>query len=352
MSTEMFLRLWTRAPRIDKESSTTIESISALTHKPFRKRLLTWFDRHARRLPWRKQQDPYRIWISEVMLQQTRVAAVIPYYKRFLERFPTIESLASAPEHDLLQAWAGLGYYSRARNLQKAAIQIQQLDVFPSDYDAIRSLPGVGDYTAAAIASIAFNLPYAAVDGNVARVIARLENGEVDTRAEAQARLEPTRPGDFNQAMMELGATICLPRNPQCLICPVADLCRARAAGTQNSLPGKRKPTQIRVERTLLVIRRGENEILFWQRPHNDRKLAGFWELPEPQQLPQAKTGSTLGRFTHSITNFNNIFTIIEAKIARKPPNYYWLPIDKPLDYLLSTTVRKALRILSEVPKV
>ena len=126
------------------------------------------------------------------MLQQTRVAAVIPYYERFLERFPTIASLASAPEHDLLQAWAGLGYYSRARNLQKAAIQIQQLDVFPSDYGAIRSLPGVGDYTAAAIASIAFDLPYAAVDGNVVRVITRLENAEVDVQAEAQARLDPS----------------------------------------------------------------------------------------------------------------------------------------------------------------
>jgi len=284
-----------------------------------------------------------------VMLQQTRVAAVIPYYERFLKRFPTIESLASAPEHDLLQAWSGLGYYSRARNLQKAAIQIQQLDVFPSDYGAIRSLHGVGDYTAAAIASIAFDLPYAAVDGNVVRVITRLENGEVDVQAEAQARLDQRRPGDFNQAMMELGATICLPRNPQCLICPVADMCRARAAGTQDQLPAKKRRKQIRVERTLLAIRRDKNEMLFWRRSNTDRKLAGFWELPEPQQLPNAVIGATLGRFSHSITNFHNIFTLVDAQIIEKPAGYYWLRTDKPLDYLLSTTIRKALRILTEV---
>jgi A/G-specific adenine glycosylase len=345
--------LWTRAPRIDRESSTTIESIVALTHNSFRKRLLAWFDSNARRLPWREQQsNPYCVWISEVMLQQTRVAAVIPYYERFLKRFPDVESLASAPEHDLLQAWAGLGYYSRARNLKKAALQIQALGAFPTGYDSIRSLAGVGDYTAAAIASIVFNLPYAAVDGNVHRVISRLANGEGETRTEAQALLDATRPGDFNQAMMELGATICLPRNPQCLICPVADLCRAREAGTQNDIPAKRKPKQIRVERTLLIIRRGENEMLFWRRPDTEKKLAGFWELPEPEQLPQAVIGETLGRFHHSITNFHNIFTITEAKIVRKPAGYAWLPINKPVDYLFSTTIRKALRILSEVSGV
>ena len=151
--------------------------------------------------------------------------------------------------------------------------------------------------------------------------------------------------------MMELGATICLPRNPQCLICPVADLCRARAAGTQDELPAKKRPKQIRVERTLLAIRRGKNEMLFWRRPDTDRKLAGFWEFPEPQQLPDAMIGATLGRFTHSITNFHNIFTIVDAQIIEKPAGYSWLRTDKPLDYLLSTTIRKALRILTEVSK-
>lgn len=283
------------------------------------------------------------------MLQQTRVSAVIPYYERFLTRFPTVESLAAAPEHDLLQAWAGLGYYSRARNLQKAAIQIAASGAFPSDYESIRTLPGVGDYTAAAIASIAFDLPHAAVDGNVSRVIARLDSSEEDIRNSAHHRFDPRRPGDFNQAMMELGATICLPRNPQCLLCPVSDFCKARQEGTQNEIPRKKRAKQVRVERSLLIIRRGQKEMLFWRRPDTDRKLAGFWELPESTQLPEARIGKMLGRFRHSITNFNNIFTIFDAQIPVKPVGYAWLPIDKPVQYLFSTTVRKALRVLTQL---
>jgi A/G-specific adenine glycosylase len=148
--------------------------------------------------------------------------------------------------------------------------------------------------------------------------------------------------------MMELGATICLPRNPQCLLCPVNEFCEARRAGTQDVLPQKRKPKTIRMERTLLIIRR-QNEMLFWRRPDNAKKLAGFWELPESEDLRQAKVGARLGQFSHSITNVNNIFTIYEAKIAVTPPEYSWLSIDEPLSYLFSTTVRKALRILSKV---
>ena len=280
------------------------------------------------------------------MLQQTRVAAVIPYYQRFLETFPTIENLACAPEQDLLKAWSGLGYYSRARNLQKAAIQMN--GAFPSTYAGIRALPGVGEYTAAAVASIAFGLPHAAVDGNVIRVVTRLTNGKAEVCPQADALLDRKRPGDFNQAMMELGATICLPRNPQCLICPVAEFCASRAAGTQNQLPLKRKAKSIRMERTLLVIRRG-SEMLFWRRPESVKKLGGFWELPEPEHLPQAALGAQLGRFSHSITNVHNIFTIYEAKTAVTPTGCSWLSIDEPLSYLFSTTVRKALRIISHV---
>jgi A/G-specific adenine glycosylase len=338
----MFFRLWTRAPRIDSESSTTIESISAKRYNLFRRSLLGWFDTSARDLPWRRDHDPYRVWISEVMLQQTRVAAVIPYYERFLARFPSIEFLAAAPEEDLLRAWAGLGYYSRARNLQKAALLAG--GTFPRDYDSIRKLPGVGDYTAAAVASIAFDLPHAAVDGNVTRVIARLTNGLGDVRVHAEALLDRGRPGDFNQAMMELGATICLPRNPQCLLCPVAAMCEARAAGTQNEIPPKKKNTVLRVQRTLLIIRRGDR-MLFWQRPATDRKLAGFWELPESQQLPGAVLGGELGRFRHSITNFDNTFTLVEATIARKPRGMTWLAPNKPVQ-LFSTSTRKALRLI------
>jgi A/G-specific adenine glycosylase len=277
------------------------------------------------------------------MLQQTRVAAVIPYYERFLVRFPSLDALAVAREEELLRAWAGLGYYSRARNLQKAAVQMA--GVFPRDYEAIRALPGVGDYTAAAVASIAFDLPRAAVDGNVSRVIARLTNGLEDVRTEAEARLDPRRPGDFNQAMMELGATICLPRNPQCLLCPVAAMCEARAAGTESEIPPKKKYTVTRVQRRLLIIRRGDR-MLFWQRPATDRKLAGFWELPESEQVPEAVVGAELGRFQHSITNFDNTFTLFEAEIRDKPKGMAWLPIGKPLQSVFSTSTRKALRMV------
>lgn len=269
---------------------------------------------------------------------------MIPYFERFVARFPTIEKLADASEHDLLQAWSGLGYYSRARNLQRAAIGMK--GTFPADYDSIRALPGVGDYTAAAVASIAFGLPHAAIDGNVIRVISRLTNSMENIAEEAEARLDPSRPGDFNEAMMELGATICLPKNPQCLLCPVNTMCAARAAGTQNELPVRKRAEKFRRERTLLAIRR-DNEMLFRKRPDSDRKLAGFWELPEHEELPDAVLGRRLGRFKHTITNVHNIFTLIEAEIASKPIGYSWISFSNPVEYLFSTTVRKALRFVS-----
>src|SRR5690349_5158936 len=190
-----------------------------------------WYARGHRDLPWRSTGDPYRIWVSEIMLQQTRAQAVIPYYERFLTRFPSVPALAAAKEDEVLALWSGLGYYSRARNLLRAARQIAAAGSFPSDYDAIRALPGIGDYTAAAVASIAFGRPHAVLDGNVLRVVARMENDAADIRSSrtrerfreiAQSWLDPRDPGHFNQALMELGATVCLPRNPLCLVCPLA----------------------------------------------------------------------------------------------------------------------------------
>src|SRR5581483_416800 len=199
------------------------------------------------------------------MLQQTHVAAVLPFYRRFLERFPTVHALAAAPESDVLQYWAGLGYYSRARNLHAAAKRIAERGAFPSTHDEIRELPGVGDYTAAAIASIAFNLPHAVLDGNVARVLARLtaDPGDIRStpvraqlRAVADGLLDREHPGDFNQALMELGATVCLPGEPKCDRCPVARLCDARAAGRQNELPILTPKIRFSVtDITLLIIR-------------------------------------------------------------------------------------------------
>ena len=217
-----------------------------------RKRLLSWFRKYRRALPWRLNKDPYRIWVSEIMLQQTRVAAVIPYYERFLERFPDIGALAEAPEEEVLRLWSGLGYYSRARNLQRAAQQIVTAHggEFPRTAVEALSLPGIGSYTAAAILSIAFGAKHAVLDGNVARVLARLDAIRGDLRENgrwrglqesADAILDPKSPSDWNEAMMELGAMICTPRSPQCLLCPVAEFCRARRLGLTEIIPEKRK---------------------------------------------------------------------------------------------------------------
>jgi len=218
----------------------------------FRKQLLGWFREFQRDLPWRRTKDPYRIWLSEIMLQQTRVAAAIPYYERFLQRFPDVHALAAAPQEEVLRLWSGLGYYSRARNLQKAAQQIvgQHGGKFPARLDDALALPGIGNYTAAAILSIAFGEKHAVLDGNVARVLARLGAIHGDLRKSqrwqglqktADRLLEPQSPGDWNQAMMELGATLCTPKSPQCLLCPVAQFCQGRRLGLAESLPEKRK---------------------------------------------------------------------------------------------------------------
>jgi A/G-specific adenine glycosylase len=218
----------------------------------FRKQLLAWFRQFQRDLPWRSTKDPYAIWISEIMLQQTRVAAVIPYYERFLARFPDVRALAEAPQEEVLQLWSGLGYYTRARNLQKAAQQIvaQHGGEFPREETAVLALPGIGPYTGAAILSIALGAKRAALDGNVARVLARLGAIRGDLRElrrwqslqeTAGELLDPKSPGDWNQAMMELGAMVCTPRAPQCLVCPVAKFCRARQSGDPESFPEKRK---------------------------------------------------------------------------------------------------------------
>lgn len=218
----------------------------------FRKQLLGWFRQFQRDLPWRRTTDPYCIWLSEIMLQQTRVAAAIPYYERFLRRFPDVHALAAAPQEEVLRLWSGLGYYGRARNLQKAAQQIvaKHGGQFPTRLDDVLALPGIGKYTAAAILSITFDEKHAVLDGNVARVLARLGAIHGDLRKSqrwqelqkiANRFLDPKSPGDWNQAMMELGATICTPKSPQCLLCPVAQFCEGRKFGIAESLPEKRK---------------------------------------------------------------------------------------------------------------
>jgi len=319
----------------------------------FRRSLLAWYDRSARSLPWRRTCDPYRIWVSEIMLQQTRVAAVLPYYERFLERFPDVESLAEASEPEVLAAWSGLGYYSRARNMLKAARQIVERCGFPRDYESIRALAGVGDYTAAAIASIAFGLPHAVLDGNVLRVLSRIANDAGDISSALTKRrlgeianlfLDNQRPGDFNQALMELGATICVPGQPLCGECPLKRHCEAHRAGVEKKRPVKAARGATRkVPLTLLVIEH-EGKILLYQRQHPP--MRGFWELPESLQVPLAQRGGVSRRFRHSIMNQNYEVTVERATLARAPKGMRWLNPSDLAALPLTTMSRKALRLL------
>ncbi len=328
----------------------------------FSKLLLEWYDRAHRDLPWRRTQDPYAIWVSEIMLQQTRVATVIPYYERFLSVFPNPAALANAGEEQLLGAWAGLGYYSRVRNMQRAAQQMPE-GVFPRTWDEIRELPGVGEYTAAAVGSIAFGLPHAAVDGNVLRVLSRVTNeaGDIGSavvrerlRATAEELLDRERPGAFNQAMMELGATVCVPKDPACLLCPVAASCEARKLGRQNELPVKlRRMTIHRKTRRVFVVRRGAS-VLLWRRTNRAEKLAGFWELPEEEHFAgSVPRGKLAGVFRHAITNHQYVFEVHVVGERRDAPELRgdldsrWVRVGEDSDVVVSTTVRKALGLES-----
>ena len=257
----------------------------------FREKLLAWYDANKRDLPWRKTQNPYKIWISEIMLQQTRVDTVIPYYERFLDWFPTIADLAQAPEEKLLKAWEGLGYYSRVRNMQKAAQQIMEDHggVFPSSYDEISKLKGIGPYTAGAIASIAFGLPEPAVDGNVMRVLARLFEVDYDIgiptnrkifQAMMEVLIDPDRPGDFNQALMDLGSDIESPVNPRPEESPVKEFSAAYQHGTMDRYPikaPKKKPVPVYL--TAFIIKDSQGRYLL-EKNEREGLLSGFWHFP------------------------------------------------------------------------
>ena len=263
-------------------------------------RLLDWYAANARDLPWRRTTEAYPVWISEVMLQQTRVEAVRGYWTRFLAALPTVRDLSEAEDDRLMKLWEGLGYYSRARNLKRAARQVvERFDgAFPADYAALLSLPGVGEYTAGAVASICFGVPVPAVDGNVLRVMARLEDDDADVldpavrravRARLLACIPPERPGAFNQALMELGATVCTPAGaPRCADCPLHEDCRARAAGREQLLPvrGARRARRVE-ERTVFVLRGPSGAPAGYRRPA-EGLLASLWQLPDALGLLDA----------------------------------------------------------------
>ena len=272
--------------------------------------LLAWFYTHKRALPWRDHPEPYRVWVSEIMLQQTRVATVEPYFKRFIARFPTIDALAQAPLHSVLKVWEGLGYYSRARNLHKAARKLvrDHHGKLPSDVKALRKLPGIGEYTAGAVASIAFNRPEPAIDGNVLRVLARLKAEKRNVRS-SQVRCDFSRlvryallaiqdRSAFNQGLMELGAGICTPQKPACPLCPVQDWCQAFKLGLTTTLPARprRKPVPQYTIAVGLVLHEGR--ILIAQRSP-EQMLGGLWEFPGGKKEPGESLEQTVLREVH-----------------------------------------------------
>jgi A/G-specific adenine glycosylase len=321
---------------------------------------LRWYGENARELPWRLKASPWRILVSEIMLQQTRVEAALPYYERFLQRFPDAASFAAATEAEVLAIWSGLGYYARARNLQRAARLIA--GGFPPDYEFIRALPGVGPYTAAAVASIGFGLPHAAVDGNVLRVLARftgdggdITSGATRTRLSivAEELLDRAHPGDFNQAMMELGATLCLPKNPRCQVCPVAAECVARQQGRQNELPLKRTKGAPKTAECHVVIVRRRDLLLLKQRPAGAKRMAGFWELPAPEDVPTLPILREAAQFQHTIVNTRyQVRVLLAAPTRDSHPadpalGTHWFSKDELDRIPLSTVTRKALSHIS-----
>ncbi len=265
--------------------------------------LIIWYQNNARSLPWRADRDPYHVWISEIMLQQTRIETVMPYYARFMNDYPTVEALAEAPLEDVLKHWEGLGYYSRAKNLHKAAGLIAEMGGFPQTYEEIRHLPGIGDYTAGAIAAIAFGLPETAVDGNVMRVVSRLQKLEEDvmlasSRKKVEELLKASYPkeaaGAFVQGLMELGEVICLPKGPKCEACPLQSYCEAKKAGLQEALPVRIPKTKRRIEdRAVVIVRNAMGEVLVFKRPDNV-VLGGLYELPNVEISPEADLPSVL----------------------------------------------------------
>jgi A/G-specific adenine glycosylase len=341
--------------------------------KTLQRSLLDWFDAHRRDLPWRapKNAPPgtlppaYGVLVSEAMLQQTQVAAVVPYFHRFMTALPTLESLAAADEQAVLRLWQGLGYYSRARNLKKAAQRIVEdfNGVVPHTVDELLTLPGVGRYTAGAIASIAYDTPAPILDGNVVRVLCRLDKIEVDPRSPAvrdrlwarAAEVVPKRrAGDFNQSLMELGATICTPKNPSCLLCPVRAFCRAADAGVQDKIPEPKpaKATPV-LRRWVVCVRRGEGAYLIEQRPA-DGRWAGLWQFVTVEADATAPSAETLSAAVglplrnlrplmtvrHGLTHRQYVFDAFTAEVGDVPvsPPRVWttlaamdaVPFSKP----------------------
>jgi A/G-specific adenine glycosylase len=314
-----------------------------------RRALLAWYDANRRDLPWRESTDPYRVWVSEIMLQQTRVDAVIPYYNRWLATFPDLESLASAELQEVLKHWEGLGYYSRARNLHTAAclVREQYNGHLPNTYESLRELPGVGEYTAGAIASISYNQKHPAVDGNVRRVLSRIFDVPAPdakaVRPIAEQVVDPRRPGDFNQALMELGATICVPGKPACDSCPVNALCKAFANGTVAERPGRKTRKQVPTEHVNTLVCVDGGRAWLRQRPPQGL-LGGLWEFPEGA-IPEAS--QSLGEVSHTFSHKRIIYHVVACGwTGELRRDGQWVHLEDLASYPLPAAQRKIERLL------
>lgn len=338
-------------------------------------RLLDWYRINARRLPWRGSPDPYAIWVSEIMLQQTRVEVAIPYYERWMQRFPTVQTLADASEEEVLRQWEGLGYYSRARNLHKTARLVLKHHggQLPRDTQLLRRLPGIGRYTAGAIASIAFGLDEPILDGNLRRVLSRVfdvkepadsPGGERILWKLAAEHLPPGMAGDYNQALMDLGASICLPKNPRCLICPLMELCTARQEGTQAARPVLKAKKEIphRVYAAAVIVRRGR--VLLARRPPGGL-LGGMWEFPNGQVRGEPGRGlgavlrtgyglrvrqkEPLGTINHAYTHFSVTTHIYRCQLISltEDRNLRWVPMRDLGSYPMGRIDRQIARKLN-----
>ena len=330
-------------------------------------RLLAWFDRHARTLPWRapigQARDPYRVWLAEIMLQQTTVPHAAPYFEAFTRRWPTVEDLAAAPDEEVMRAWAGLGYYARARNLLKCAREVAARGSFPETSAGLRELPGIGPYTAGAIAALAFGEQVAAVDGNVDRVFARLLalKGEWTAEkkriaAEVSALVPAQRPGDFAEALMDLGATICTPAAPNCMICPLTDMCAARAEGSPERYPIKPAKAAKPVRYGHVWVHRKDGQVWLVRRPP-EGLLGGMLALSSSEWregkrlVPAPETQADwqeLGEVRHVFTHFSLILTVWSADVKRKPSGGgEW--VDPSEETGLPTVFAKALALATGV---
>jgi A/G-specific adenine glycosylase len=342
----------------------------------FSTRILAWYEKHARTLPWRGSENAYAIWVSEIMLQQTRVETVIPYFERWLRLFPSVAALAEAPEQQVLSAWEGLGYYSRARNLHKAAKMVVSEfgGEIPREVAQLRRLPGIGRYTAAAIASIAFNQDVATLDGNLRRVFSRVFNvavpadspvGEEQLWALAQEHLPPGRAGDYSQALMDLGASICLPKNPLCLICPLGEICQARALGVQEQRPVLKPKAAVPHKRKGAAVILQDGNVLLCQRPATGL-LGGLWEFPAAEvdaDSPEALIAAIeteyrlrvhplarLGEFRHGYTHFTLTESAWSCELVGgggETPPLQWIALEQLMEYPMGKVDRAIAKLLA-----